>query len=255
MILESMCIRFSDRTITTNIAFRDLFINRGCPPEKIDIVMNAPDEEIFSRNSIKCAEQEQAETAFRVVFNGTITKRHGLDSAIDAVLKLREKIPCIKLDIYGDGDSAEKVNDRVKALGDKSNIKYHGFVHVEELLKIIKRADVGVIPNLRSVFTEINFPVRIFEYLVFKKPIIAPNTIGIRDYFNTNNLLMFDPGNSDDLAKKIYFVYANHEETRQIVQKGFEIYERHCWRTQKEVLIKIYNDLFHNNLKKRPNAS
>jgi len=66
---------------------------------------------------------------------------------------------------------------------------------------------------------------------------------------------LFDPGNSDDLAEKIYFVYANPEETKEIVRKGYEIYERHCWKIQKEVLIKIYDDLFYKDSSKSTNAS
>jgi glycosyltransferase involved in cell wall biosynthesis len=254
IFLERACIRFSDRIITTNIAFRDLFIERGCPPEKIDIVMNSPDDEIFTADSMDRLEPKQPEKPFKVVFNGTIVERHGLDSAIDAILKLTEKIPNITFDIYGDGDFVEKIYDRVKSLGEKSAITYKGFVHVNELVKIISNADVGVIPNIRSVFTEINFPVRIFEYLILKKPIIAPNTRGIRDYFTQENLLLFDPGNFDDLAEKIYFVYANPEKAREMVRKGYEIYERHCWRIQKEVLLKIYDDSFCEDLNKFRNT-
>ncbi len=43
--------------------------------------------------------------------------------------------------------------------------------------------DIGVIPNRRSVFTELNMPTRIFEYLSQGKPVIAPGTPGILDYF------------------------------------------------------------------------
>jgi glycosyltransferase involved in cell wall biosynthesis len=189
-----------------------------------------------------------------VVFNGTIVERHGLDSAIDAVLKLTEKIPGITFDIYGDGDFTGKLCERIKRLGDKSPVAYRGFVHVGELVRIISQADVGVIPNIRSVFTEINFPVRIFEYLILKKPIIAPDTRGIRDYFSQDNLLLFAPGNSDDLAEKIHFVYANPDKTAEIVRRGREIYEKHNWNTQREVLLRIYDDSFRRDLKKFSHA-
>jgi glycosyltransferase involved in cell wall biosynthesis len=244
---ERMSIRFSDHIITTNIAFRELFVKRGCPPGKIDIVMNAPDDEIFAMSSLSAAPQRTAKNAFQVVFNGTIVDRHGLDDAVDAIIKLKEKIPDIKFDIYGEGDAAEKLCDRIRALNVQSYINYHGFVHVDELVKIIENADVGIIPNIRSPFTELNFPVRIFEYLIFKKPIIAPNTRGIRDYFTRDSLLMFDPGNSKDLAEKIYFVFTNPEETSEIIRKGYDVYEKHCWRIQRATLVGIYDRLSRNN--------
>ncbi len=241
--LERASIRFADRVLTTNIAFRDLFIKRGCPPRKIDIVMNTPDDAVFAGNHAGPAEPDLADRPFRVVFNGTVVERHGLDCAIDAVLSLRDRIPNIMFDIYGDGDYVGPLCDRINRLGDGTAIAYRGFVHVEELVEIVRRADVGVIPNIRSVFTEINFPVRIFEYLSLDKPIIAPNTTGIRDYFGPGDLLFFDPGNAEDLAEKIHFVYAKPDETREIVGRGRRVYEQHDWRSQKEVLLKTYRDL------------
>src|SRR5439155_24815829 len=53
--------------------------------------------------------------------------------------------------------------------------------------------DVGIIPNRRSIFTEINFPTRIFEYLARGKPVIAPLTTGIGDYFSKDELVVFNP--------------------------------------------------------------
>lgn len=242
-MLERLCIAFSDKVITPNIAFRDLFIERGCPGEKIDIVMNAPDQRIFVPGPPFPADGEGAGKPFRVVFNGIIAERNGLDTAIDAVLMLSGKIPGITFDIYGEGDAAARTAARVRSLGEGSCIRFRGFVPIAELVKYIARSDVGVIPNNRNPFTEINFPVRIFEYLTFRKPVIAPNTRGIRDYFAPDGLLMFEPGDPGDLARKIDFVYSQPKETAEIVRKGYAVYEKHNWTIQKEKLLRIYEEL------------
>ena len=46
-MFEVWSISFADAVLTTNEAFRKLFLGRGCPPQKISVVMNSPDEEIF----------------------------------------------------------------------------------------------------------------------------------------------------------------------------------------------------------------
>src|SRR5271165_41692 len=43
---EAWSIWFADAVLTTNEAFRKLFL-RCCPPQKISVIMNSPDEEIF----------------------------------------------------------------------------------------------------------------------------------------------------------------------------------------------------------------
>jgi len=58
--------------------------------------------------------------------------------------------------------------------------------------------NVGLIPNLRNPFTEINMPTRIFENLAMEKPVIVPNTAGIRDYFDDSKMIFFEPGSSED---------------------------------------------------------
>ena len=62
------------------------------------------------------------------------------------------------------------------------------------------QSDIGVIPNRRSIFTEINTPTRIFEYLSQGKPVIAPRVPGIVDYFGPEDLVFFELGDADDLA-------------------------------------------------------
>ena len=85
------------------------------------------------------------------------------------------------------------VQDCVHYLGPKS---------LEELVREVESCDLGIIPNPRNAFTEINTPTRIFEYLALGKPVIAPRTVGIQDYFGQESLLYFEPGNPKDLAVK-----------------------------------------------------
>lgn len=240
--LERVSIRFVDLVLTTNIAFKNLFIGRGCPPDKIRIVMNAPDDTMFASQERPAFVTDLPKT-FRVVFNGTIVERHGLDTAIDAVMSLKVRIPKIRFDIYGDGDYADRIRGRIAALGIDSYVAFHGFIHIAELSNIIRQSDVGVIPNRLNVFTDINFPVRIFEYLALSIPVIAPKTRGILDYFTPDDLLMFEPGNPADLAEKIYFVYAEPQKAQDIIKKGREIYKQHRWALQRAVLIKSYEGL------------
>ena len=46
-MLERCSIRFAHLVLTPNITFKDLFVSRGCPPDKMQIVMNSPQIEVF----------------------------------------------------------------------------------------------------------------------------------------------------------------------------------------------------------------
>jgi len=64
--------------------------------------------------------------------------------------------------------------ETVKAKGLHDIVHYFGARRLEDLVREIEACDVGVIPNQRNPFTDINTPTRIFEYLALGKPVIAP---------------------------------------------------------------------------------
>ena len=103
-IVEGLSISFADLVLTPNIAFRNLFVSRNCPPGKIAIVMNSPLEKVFplKEPANKSASDWLAGSEFVVMFHGTVLQRHGLHSAIEAVARLREHIPGLRFHIYGE---------------------------------------------------------------------------------------------------------------------------------------------------------
>jgi glycosyltransferase involved in cell wall biosynthesis len=107
----------------------------------------------------------------------------------------------------------------------------------------IQDCDVGIIPNRQSVFTEINTPTRIFEYLSIGKPVIAPRAPGITDYFNQQDLLFFELGNAVDLARAIEFAYFHESDVEKIVERGQAVYREHCWSREKEKFLDRVGEL------------
>ncbi|MCG3770724.1 MAG: hypothetical protein JW384_01880 [Nitrosomonadaceae bacterium] len=124
----------------------------------------------------------------------------------------------------------------VSEKGLEKAVHYLGPKPLEQLTEAIAECDVGVIPNKRSVFTEINMPTRIFEYLALGKPVVAPRAPGIQDYFSEESLIMFDLGNADDLALKLSHLFFHQEEALEIVKRGQNVYLSHAWHNERKKL-------------------
>ena len=105
------------------------------------------------------------------------------------------------------------------------------------------RIDVGVIPNKRSIFTDINTPTRIFEYLALGKPVVAPRAPGIQDYFSEESLVFFNLGEADDLALKLAWVALNQKEALEVASRGQAVYLEHAWSKESEKLLRRTADL------------
>ena len=103
----------------------------------------------------------------------------------------------------------------------------------------IEACDVGVIPNHRNAFAEINTPTRIFEYLALGKPVIAPRAGGITDYFDKRSMVFFELGSAEDLARQLEYVFSHPGEIADVVRHGQEVYRQHCWQTERQRLVAL----------------
>jgi glycosyltransferase involved in cell wall biosynthesis len=179
--------------------------------------------------------------AFVMMFHGTLVSRHGLHIAIEAVAKVRSRIPGLQFCIYGQETAylTKEVMPLVAALGLQSQVHYFGEQPQAVIARAVAACDLGVVPNLRTVFTEINLPTRIFEYLALGKPVIVPETRGIRDYFDADSMLFFKGGDVESLAAQIQRVFDHPEKTQAVIREGQKVYRRHLWKEEERRLLRL----------------
>jgi glycosyltransferase involved in cell wall biosynthesis len=131
--------------------------------------------------------------------------------------------------------------EEVRKLKLENIVKYHGKITLDEIADTIPEIDLGVIPNRIGPFTQINLPVRIFEYLCMKKPVVVPRTKGIMDYFDDNSIFFFEAENESDLANTIFNIYKNQSKAFEVVERGFNIYKKFSWENQSKELLRVYD--------------
>lgn len=242
---ESASIHFADKVLTVNMACKKLFSARGCPPEKIRVVMNSPDEAIFKRRGFSSPLSRPAteDRAFTLMYHGAIVERHGLDLAVEAVRLASSGIPRLQLLIYG--RQTAFLDQVLGSLDeqDRQRIIYLGPQSLTQIVEAIRGCDAGVIPNRRSVFTELNTPTRIFEYLSQGKPVVAPRSAGILDYFGPDELFYFDLGDAAALAWQLVNIYNHPEQVRLMVERGQRVHQRHNWASEKTGFIRTVAEL------------
>ncbi len=242
---ERWSINFADAVLTVNQACKQIFTARGCPPGKVHVVMNSPDEEIFKYRDTKLNSVERNRTKpFVVMYHGSLVERHGLDIGVSALRALQQTIPHAELRIYGQSTPfLERVLNSVRGSGLEMSVRYFGPKTLEQIVEAIDECDVGIIPNRRSIFTEINTPTRIFEYLSRGRPVIAPAVPGIRDYFSDGQLVFFELGDASDLARKLEYVCLHPEEVQKTVQLGQGVFRDHRWSAERTKFTSLAGEL------------
>ena len=245
--LERWSIAVAGMVLTPNIAFRDLFVVRGCPANKLKIVMNSPQAEVFDSEKFSSAANSRnaEDITFKLIYHGLLAERHGLDIALNAVAKLRRSIPGLEFHIYGSRTAyMDQMSHLIGKLGLGEIVHYHGRKSQFEIAQALASADLGIIPNRRSPFTELNMPTRIFENLAMGKPVIVPNTKGIRDYFNENQIIFFEPADVGSLAQAIKWVYEHPKDAHRMVENGAKVLQAHTWDKERVHFTLSLHELF-----------
>jgi glycosyltransferase involved in cell wall biosynthesis len=241
--LERWSIRFADLVLTPNVTFRNLFISRGCPEDKIHIIMNSPMEKVFQKHRDTLHDEPAKGDEIIMMFHGGIYERHGLGTALEALALLKDELPCIVFKVFGNGDYVSQFLALVDRYGLKDMVRFIGPVTHETIAKEIGSISFGIIPNKKSPFTDLNLPVRIFEYLFMGKPVIVPRTRGILDYFDEDSLFFFEPGDARSLADAIRNLCRDTGTNRQITARGMEICARYRWELQQRELVGLVDGL------------
>jgi len=244
--LEKWSISFSDSVLTVSKTFKEVFSSRSCSAGKVTIVLNSPDERIFKSGEPQVQQHNGADLAatFTVLYHGSLVRRNGLDLAVEALGLVREHIPFARLVVCGKRTSfLDEVMESVARRRLDDAVEYLGGKDLEGIVDAIQQCDVGVIPNHRNMFTELNTPTRIFECLALGKPVIAPRARGIQDYFGEQEIIYFELGSPEDLAEKLRFACHNPGFVEETVRRGQAVYRRHTWSVERANLLDAFSKL------------
>lgn len=226
---EQLSCRFADHVITVSDHWRETLIQRGVPPAKCSVVMNVADERIFQWSDAHLY-NGRAHDRFRMIYHGTIVQRYGLDLAVQAVDKVKYRIPGVQLIILGKGDYVDTLIEMVQRL----NLGHHVTIYNElrpaqELPDIIRTADLGIVPYRNDTFTDGLLPTKLMEYAALGLPAIAARTSAIASYFEGTMVAFFEPGSADSLAETILALYEAPEQLERLAHGARIFNQRYCW--------------------------
>ena len=245
-LLEKWSTGFADLVLTVNQASKRIYTSRSCAPEKVQIIMNSPDEQVFQFLPVASLKQKKkgSHEPFVLMYHGSIFPRNGLDLAVDALEMARRSVPNAMLVICGDNNPfLEQVMASVRERGLEKAVSYLGRYNHRQIVEAIDKCDIGLIPNRRNTFTEMNTPTRIFEYLARGKAVIAPRAQGIKDYFTDEDILYFELGDANDLARKMEYAFLHPDKMEEIVRRGQDVYLTHRWSREADGFINAVAEL------------
>jgi glycosyltransferase involved in cell wall biosynthesis len=229
---EQASIRFADRVITCTEQMRGAFVARGADPGKIDVVLNSADEAVFDADRYRPA----AGDGFTLICHGAIERSYGHDTLLRAVALARERIPELRLDVYGDGTFRPQLEHLAADLGLDGCVRIRdGWAPIEELVEAIARADAGVVALRRDAFRDLTHANKMFDLIAMRTPAIVSRTRAVEAYFDDGCFAYFDSGDERGLADAILALHADPELGERLARRAAAVARPYRWEAQREI--------------------
>lgn len=242
--IERLSTRFADAVVTVSEICRQRFASRGTPAGKITVVKNVSDLALFDAARFANAEaRTPAGAGPRLVYHGTLVHRYGVDLAVRALARVRERLPGASLAVYGRGEELEDLTRLARDLGIADHVHFGGQVDLPSIPEKIARADLGIVPNRRDIFMDLVLPTKLFEYIAMEKPVVVAATAAVLEHFGREDLFLFEPGDEAGLVRTILEASEDPVAARARARRLRERCARETWAVEKEILLGLHERL------------
>jgi glycosyltransferase involved in cell wall biosynthesis len=233
--LEQRLYDGAERIVVLSEGARDVLVERGIPAEKLVLIPNAADLDVF-RPDVVDAEfraKHGLENRFVAVYAGAMGRANGLDQLVDAADALRRwgdnRITIVAL---GDGGERARLEERAKELG-LDNLRFLPAVPKEELAGILGAADVTLTIFAPYPVLETNSPNKFFDSLAAGKPVVVNLDGWLRRLVEENDAGVWVPaGNAEGLAGALSSLAANPDKVEAMGRNARGLAEREFGRDE-----------------------
>jgi glycosyltransferase involved in cell wall biosynthesis len=244
-ILETVVTRYVDHIIVVVEESKDRIMKKGINGNKITIVSNTPELDLFNKNIVKYRKSIFEQNCLNLLYVGYITPLRGLDIVIRALPDIVNKISGARLTIIGDGIEIANLKKMALQVGVYDHVDFIGWIDFTYIPYIISKCDVGVIPHHSNDHTNSTIPNKIFDFMACGKPIIVSDAKPLKRIVESTGCgVVFKSYCSQDFTNQLLVL---EEETYRI-QLGAEgekaVRKLYNWNMDSKRLCHIFNNLF-----------
>ena len=224
LLLSKIKKRFFITCISNEL--KNTLIDIGVSENKIEVLPDA-----LPTYKLKNNYSENKIFEFEVLYTGHLYEGRGVDIFIQS----SKLLPDINFTIVGGNEKDRK--HLIKKLNPKKNVKFVNHLSPSKIQKIQSNAKILVLPQ-----TDIHgqSPLKLFEYIAAKRPIIASDLTPIKEILDhKKTALLFKSGDYHQLANRISELVLNPELRNFLSKNASHKYKDWTWEKRSQKIIKI----------------
>ncbi len=229
MLLERRTLRQADKVLVINEKLKDYVTELGATPERTQVLRAGIDigrfDPLIKGDTIR-QHYGLTEKDTVLFFMGWLYQFSGLKEV--ATQLARTDNPNVKLLIVGEGDAYEALQQIRERHNLKDRIILTGKKPYEDIPSFVAASDVCLLPAYpdEKIMQDI-VPIKMYEYMAMKKPVIATRLPGVMKEFGEDNGVVYVDKPEDAVAKARELVQSGRIE--ELGQKARSFVERYSW--------------------------
>jgi glycosyltransferase involved in cell wall biosynthesis len=227
--LESKTLRQADRVLVINEKLKDYVKELGAPPERTQILRAGIDINRFDPvNKGDTIRQHYGLTKEDIVlfFMGWLYQFSGLKEVASQLA--RSDNPNFKLLIVGEGDAYEALQQIREKYNMQDRVILTGKKPYEEIPAFVAASDICLLPAYpdEKIMQDI-VPIKMYEYMAMKKPVIATKLPGVMKEFDEDNGVVYVDKPENAVTKATELIQSGKIE--ELGQKARIFVEKYSW--------------------------
>lgn len=217
---------------------KDSFVKSGIPSKNILVAPDGVDFEMFDIQLSKERAREKLglpQDKKIILYTGHLYKWKGIDVLTEAAGKL-DKGTLVYL-VGGMEKDIQKLKNK------ESAAKIVGHRPYDEMPVWLKAADVLVLPNSSKEEISKNWtsPMKLFEYMSAKRPIVASNLPSVREILGEKNSLLVEPDDPAALAEGINKVLSDPAFSERVSAEAFKDVQGYTWPERVKNILSFFS--------------
>lgn len=191
----------------------------GVPEKRIAVIPNGINEAHFAVAPAPTLAKAERGLAGKLVlgFTGFVRDWHGVDRVI-AWMATPDAPSNAHLVIVGDGPVRGELEAQARQLGLGERVTFTGVIHRDQVPNWVAAFDIALQPAVVAYAS----PLKLMEYLVMAKAVIAPSTPNLREVLTDGeNALLFDPTAPQGFETALTRLCADAELRQRLAQGAY----------------------------------
>jgi glycosyltransferase involved in cell wall biosynthesis len=239
VLFERLTYGLADVVIATNESYRRIAIERsGKDPDRVLVVRSAPDLDRFG--PVPAEPELKRGRPHLLCYLGVMGPQDGVDYALRALARLRERRDDWHAVFIGSGDQFDAMLELTQALGLGDLVTFTGRLPDEDVRRYFSTADVCLSPDPLNPLNDVSTMNKILEYMAVGRPIVCFDLREARVSAGEAALYAL-PNDEDAFAAAIARLLDDPAERERRGRIGRERIERPLsWQHSRDALLESY---------------